>query len=133
MMCKSTLQMMDSDVEDAEVEVQLLEDPLASVSDATREGSVVSEDSAESETSGDSEHGEAFFRPAVKTLQKIALYETNSRLYLVGSNHTQSSFKVIKIDRQDPRSLLISDDKTIYTNRSGRRSSWLNSQLLGKI
>ena len=62
----------------------------------------------------------AVFRPAVKTLQRIALYETKSRFYLVGSNNTQTSFRVLKIDRQDPKNLHISDDKTIYTNREIR-------------
>jgi len=60
------------------------------------------------------------FKPAVKTIQRIALYETKSRFYVVGSNNTQSSFRVLKIDRQDPKNLHISDDKTLYNNREIR-------------
>ena len=41
-----------------------------------------------------------FYNPAVKTIQRIALYETKSRFYVVGSNNTQSRFRVLKIDRQ---------------------------------
>jgi len=63
---------------------------------------------------------EAFFRPAVKTIQRIALYETKSRFYVVGSNNTQSSFRVLKIDRLDPKNLNICDDKTLYNNREIR-------------
>ena len=68
----------------------------------------------------DSNGHEAFFRPAVKTIQRIALYETKSRFYVVGSNNTQSSFRVLKIDRLDPKNLNISDDKTLYNNREIR-------------
>ena len=50
------------------------------------------------------------FSAAFKTLQRIALYETKSRFYVVGSNNTQSKFRILKIDRMDPRKLNISDD-----------------------
>ena len=60
------------------------------------------------------------FSPAVKTIQRIALYETKSRFYVVGSNNTQSKFRVLKIDRMDPRKLNISDDTTVYSNREIR-------------
>ena len=55
-----------------------------------------------------------FFTLALKTIQRIALYETKSRLYVVGSNNTQSRFRVLKIDRTDPKGLNISDDTTLY-------------------
>ena len=61
-----------------------------------------------------------FYSPAVKTIQRIALYETKSRFYVVGSNNTQSRFRVLKIDRQDPRRLNISDDTTVYNSREIR-------------
>ena len=32
----------------------------------------------------------------------------------MGSNHAQTKFRIIKIDRTEPRDLLISDDKVIY-------------------
>ena len=64
--------------------------------------------------------GDNFYRPAVKTIQRIALYETKSRFYVVGSNNTQSRFRVLKIDRTDPRRLHISDDTTVYNSREIR-------------
>ena len=48
------------------------------------------------------------------------MYETKSRFYVVGSNNTQSRFRVLKIDRQDPRRLNISDDTTVYNSREIR-------------
>ena len=32
----------------------------------------------------------------------------------MGSNHAQTKFRIIKIDRTEPRELLLSDDKVIY-------------------
>ena len=61
-----------------------------------------------------------FYSPAVKTLQRIALYETKSRFYVVGSNNTQNRFRVLKIDRTDPRGLHISDDTTVYNSKEIR-------------
>ncbi|XP_012265419.2 polyphosphoinositide phosphatase isoform X1 [Athalia rosae] len=55
------------------------------------------------------------FHPIISSIQKIALYETKSRFYLIGSNITQSRFRVLKIDRMEPRELIIVDDKTEYT------------------
>ena len=72
------------------------------------------------------------FHQFTRTVQKIVLYETKSvsfqskiildefdhwifqRLYIVGSNHAQTKFRIIKVDRTEPRDLLISDDKVIY-------------------
>lgn len=112
---------METEVEDAEKEVPLL-DPLASETSSLSKESVGEADTSSSTSSSVSaeDKGGALFRPAVKTLQRIALYETKSRFYLVGSNNTQTSFRVLKIDRQDPRGLNISDDKTIYNNREIR-------------
>lgn len=58
--------------------------------------------------------------PAVKTIQRIALYETKSRFYVVGSNNAQSKFRVLKIDRTDPKRLNISDDTAVYNSREIR-------------
>lgn len=35
--------------------------------------------------------------------------------YLIGSNNSVSKFRVLKIDRTDPRDLVIIDDKVEYT------------------
>ena len=110
---------MDTDIEDAETQAGMLDDPLAGERASLSKESVVS-DLTNSTTSISTMCATAVFRPAVKTLQRIALYETKSRFYLVGSNNTQTSFRVLKIDRQDPKNLQISDDKTIYTNREIR-------------
>ncbi|ESO10569.1 hypothetical protein HELRODRAFT_72070 [Helobdella robusta] len=54
-------------------------------------------------------------RCMVGLVQKIAVYETKSRFYLVGSNSNESKFKVIKIDRLEPKDLNIHDDHLEYT------------------
>ena len=61
-----------------------------------------------------------FYSPAIKTLQRIALYETKSRFYVVGSNNTQNRFRVLKIDRTDPKGLNICDDTTVYSSKEIR-------------
>ncbi|KAK4293153.1 hypothetical protein Pmani_034130 [Petrolisthes manimaculis] len=57
------------------------------------------------------------FFPIINGLQKMALYETKSRLYLIGSNNTQTKFRVLKIDRTEPYELQITDDKVEYSQR----------------
>lgn len=57
------------------------------------------------------------FFPIINGLQKMALYETKARLYLIGSNNTQTKFRVLKIDRTEPHSLQITDDKVEYSQR----------------
>ncbi|XP_028391065.1 polyphosphoinositide phosphatase-like [Dendronephthya gigantea] len=49
------------------------------------------------------------------SIQKIVLYETKARYYLVGSNVSQTKFRVLKIDRTVPY-LSIIDDKVEYDN-----------------
>ncbi|XP_057307626.1 polyphosphoinositide phosphatase-like [Hydractinia symbiolongicarpus] len=48
--------------------------------------------------------------------QKIAVYETKSRFYLVGSNNSQTRFRILKIDRTEPTEINIIDDKVEYNN-----------------
>lgn len=50
----------------------------------------------------------------VNWVQRIALYMTHSRFYLVGSNNTQTAFKVLKIDRTE-EDLVLDDDRVEYT------------------
>ena len=38
----------------------------------------------------------------------------------MGSNHAQTKFRVIKIDRTEPRELLMNDDKIIYDEKQIR-------------
>ncbi|XP_005103334.1 polyphosphoinositide phosphatase isoform X2 [Aplysia californica] len=53
--------------------------------------------------------------------QKLVLYETKARYYIVGSNKSETRFRVLKIDRTEPRELVIHDDKVEYS-RSEIRS-----------
>ncbi|XP_066248294.1 polyphosphoinositide phosphatase [Euwallacea similis] len=55
------------------------------------------------------------FYPIISSIQKMALYETKSKYYLMGSNNTQTRFRVLKIDRTEPRDLEIYDDKVEYS------------------
>ncbi|XP_071801050.1 polyphosphoinositide phosphatase-like isoform X1 [Asterias amurensis] len=48
-------------------------------------------------------------------LQKIVLYETKARFYVVGSNNSEDLFKVLKIDRTEPTELHVNDDKLEYS------------------
>lgn len=50
----------------------------------------------------------------VNWVQRIALYVTQSRYYLVGSNNTQTAFKVLKVDRTETE-LSIVDDRVEYS------------------
>ena len=45
----------------------------------------------------------------INWVQRIALYVTESRYYLVGSNNTQTAFKILKIDRTDLELTLVDD------------------------
>lgn len=55
------------------------------------------------------------FHPIISSMQKIALYDTKSHFYLIGSNNTLTRFRVLKIDRSEPKELLVTDDKIEYT------------------
>ncbi|KAF7286543.1 hypothetical protein GWI33_004946 [Rhynchophorus ferrugineus] len=61
------------------------------------------------------ENNGVIFCPIISSIQKMALYETKSKYYLVGSNNTQTRFRVLKIDRTDPKDLEIIDDKVEYS------------------
>lgn len=50
----------------------------------------------------------------------MVLYETKSRFYLVGSNNTQTKFRVLKIDRTEPKQLVIHNDNVEYTSKEIR-------------
>ncbi|XP_076064117.1 polyphosphoinositide phosphatase FIG4 [Oratosquilla oratoria] len=57
------------------------------------------------------------FHLIINDLQKMALYETKSRFYLIGSNNTQTKFRVLKIDRTEPYELVVTDDKVEYSEK----------------
>ncbi|XP_051511526.1 polyphosphoinositide phosphatase [Myxocyprinus asiaticus] len=50
-------------------------------------------------------------------VQKLVLYETRARYFLVGSNNAQTKHRVLKIDRTEPRDLVIIDDKHVYSQQ----------------
>ena len=47
-------------------------------------------------------------------LSHLTLYETPTRYYISGSNATLSRFKMLKIDRSEPKELTIHDDRVEY-------------------
>ncbi|KAM6954534.1 polyphosphoinositide phosphatase [Aplochiton taeniatus] len=62
----------------------------------------------------------------ISGIQKLVLYETRARYFLVGSNHAQTKHRVLKIDRTEPKDLVIIDDKHVYTQLEVR-------ELLGRL
>ncbi|XP_026856708.1 polyphosphoinositide phosphatase [Electrophorus electricus] len=59
-------------------------------------------------------------------VQKLVLYETRARYFLVGCNNAQTKHRVLKIDRTEPRDLVIIDDKHVYSQQEVR-------ELLGRL
>ncbi|XP_017278662.1 polyphosphoinositide phosphatase [Kryptolebias marmoratus] len=62
----------------------------------------------------------------ISGIQKMVLYETRARYFLVGSNHAQTKHRVLKIDRTEPKDLVIIDDKHVYN----QQEVW---ELLGRL
>ncbi|KAH9381086.1 hypothetical protein HPB48_010758 [Haemaphysalis longicornis] len=69
-------------------------------------------------------------QPIISSVQRMALYETKLKYYLVGSNNTQTKFRVLEIDRTETSKLLVFDDKVEYNNREIR--DFLNEISQGK-
>lgn len=64
--------------------------------------------------------------PIISSVQKLVLYETRARYFLVGSNHAETKYRVLKIDRTEPKDLVIIDDRHVYTPQEVR-------ELLGRL
>lgn len=64
--------------------------------------------------------------PIISSVQKLVLYETRARYFLVGSNHAESKYRVLKIDRTEPKDLVVIDDKHVYTQQEIK-------ELLGRL
>uniref|UniRef100_A0A3Q2NN34 FIG4 phosphoinositide 5-phosphatase n=1 Tax=Fundulus heteroclitus TaxID=8078 RepID=A0A3Q2NN34_FUNHE len=62
----------------------------------------------------------------ISGIQRMVLYETRARLFLVGSNHAETKHRVLKIDRTEPKDLVIIDDKHVYNQHEVR-------ELLGRL
>uniref|UniRef100_UPI00398E66EA polyphosphoinositide phosphatase n=1 Tax=Pristiophorus japonicus TaxID=55135 RepID=UPI00398E66EA len=59
-------------------------------------------------------------RPVISCIQKLVLYETRARYFLVGSNHAETKFRVLKIDRTEPKDLVVIDDRHVYSQQEVR-------------
>ena len=57
------------------------------------------------------------FRDLSPTIQRISIYQTNARIYVMGFDCSQSYYRLLKIDRTEPKSLLIDDDNRKYTEK----------------
>ncbi|XP_028624828.1 polyphosphoinositide phosphatase [Grammomys surdaster] len=64
--------------------------------------------------------------PIISSVQKLVLYETRARYFLVGSNHAETKYRVLKIDRTEPKDLVVIDDRHVYTQQEVR-------ELLGRL
>ncbi|KAJ1912407.1 phosphatidylinositol-3,5-bisphosphate 5-phosphatase [Tieghemiomyces parasiticus] len=54
-------------------------------------------------------------RPCRLVLNKVTLYETRTRYYIVGSNPSDTRFRVLKIDRTTTQSLQLVEDDVVYS------------------
>eukprot|EP00117_Sycon_ciliatum_P027066 scpid21982/ scgid0701/ Polyphosphoinositide phosphatase; Phosphatidylinositol 3,5-bisphosphate 5-phosphatase; SAC domain-containing protein 3 len=98
-------------------------DPQPIPSDGRGRTATVGSTTASSESTGAMRAGDVnklVLNPAMSKVQNIAVYGTKTRFYLIGSNNTETVFRVLKIDRTEPRELVIIDDKIKYTMRQIR-------------
>ncbi|XP_078069659.1 polyphosphoinositide phosphatase [Mustelus asterias] len=56
-------------------------------------------------------------QPVISCIQKLVLYETRARYFLVGSNHAETKYRVLKIDRTEPKDLMVIDDRHVYNQQ----------------
>ncbi|KAI4802362.1 hypothetical protein KUCAC02_020203 [Chaenocephalus aceratus] len=63
---------------------------------------------------------------SISGIQKMVLYETRARYFLVGTNQAQTKHRVLKIDRTEPKDLVLIDDKHVYSQQEVR-------ELLGRL
>ncbi|XP_062896841.1 polyphosphoinositide phosphatase isoform X1 [Mobula hypostoma] len=56
-------------------------------------------------------------QPIISCVQKLVLYETRARYFLVGSNHAETKYRVLKIDRTEPKDLVVIDDRHVYSQQ----------------
>uniref|UniRef100_A0A0K2VEB9 FIG4 homologlike [Tribolium castaneum] n=1 Tax=Lepeophtheirus salmonis TaxID=72036 RepID=A0A0K2VEB9_LEPSM len=54
------------------------------------------------------------FKELSRCIQRIIVYETRERFFVLGSNDRQTHFRVLKINRTEPYSLQITDDGRVY-------------------
>lgn len=51
----------------------------------------------------------------INWLQLLQVYQTNTKFFIIGSNDGETCFKILKIDRTDPKELLVEEDCTVYS------------------
>ncbi|XP_060645112.1 polyphosphoinositide phosphatase [Drosophila nasuta] len=61
------------------------------------------------------------FNPLISSIQKVVLYETRSRLYLVGSNNRETRFRLLTIDRLALNRLSIEENANEFNSLEIRR------------
>ncbi|XP_037958284.1 polyphosphoinositide phosphatase [Teleopsis dalmanni] len=61
------------------------------------------------------------FHPIISAIQKVVLYETKTRLYLVGSNNRETRFRLLSIDRTKQDHLPIEENPNELTAHEIRR------------
>ncbi|XP_023173380.1 polyphosphoinositide phosphatase [Drosophila hydei] len=61
------------------------------------------------------------FNPLISSIQKVVLYETRSRLYLVGSNNRETRFRLLTIDRLALNRLSIEENANEFNSLDIRR------------
>ncbi|KAM5256122.1 polyphosphoinositide phosphatase [Ctenodactylus gundi] len=64
--------------------------------------------------------------PIISSVQNLVLYETRARFFLVGNNPAETKYRVLKIDRTEPKDLVVIDDRHVYTHQEVR-------ELLGRL
>ncbi|XP_004348141.1 sac domain-containing inositol phosphatase 3 [Capsaspora owczarzaki ATCC 30864] len=75
----------------------------------------------------DTSRGQFVLRPTFSPLDKIIIYETKQKFIIVGSNQSETRFRVLKVDRSDPY------DMDIMEDLSGTYDRYSIQQLLGTI
>ena len=55
------------------------------------------------------------FKAVRPTIQRLSIYQTNARIYIVGCDFSLSYYRLLKIDRTEPKDLIIDDDNRKYS------------------
>ncbi|CAO3590021.1 unnamed protein product [Absidia cylindrospora] len=50
-------------------------------------------------------------------MSSYELYETKSRYYIVGTDHSKQRYRVLKVHRTNPKDLVVIDDGVVYTEQ----------------
>lgn len=53
--------------------------------------------------------------PAISCIRRVVAYETRNKLLIIGCNRSETKFRVLQVDRSEPKDLVVIDDKHEYT------------------